>query len=182
MAKTLNLEALRSVKAQTRAFLEIRKPLSLTPAELTLLGISKSPIVVSRSIVRLKCSYRSTLNDKRRGYGLPELVPENTLPWGEWEIEDAIVRHESNGEVTRYLRYYDDPDSNVVKVYFDAVTGEEIKGYLLGEIERLMKRRYARHKTINSVISLTSIDYIDTLSTLTDEAAPDVSIIKSQLD
>ena len=178
--KTVHLEYLSAVKANTKAFIETRKTLSLTPAELTLLGLRQAPEVLHSTVVLLKCGFKSHLNDKRRDYGLPPTEPENTLPWGEWEIEDAVVRHEEDGNVTRYLRYYHDPDQHDSDTrYFDPATGYEITGVKRSDIERLLRRR---NKRCTSLIHLTNIDNITELSTLDDEMEPDIDIISTLED
>lgn len=180
--RKIHLEYLSAVKANTKAFIETRKTLPLTPAELNLLGLRQAPEVLHSTVVLLKCNYRSRLNDKRRDYGLAPVEPTNNdLPWGEWEIEDAVIRHDDETGTHRYLRYYHDPDPHDTEThYFDPVTGYEITGLKRADIERLLRRRNQRNT--HQITRLTNIDNITELTTLDHELEPDIDIIATLQD
>ncbi len=179
--KHVHLEYLSAVKAGTKAFIETRKTLSLTPAELNLLGLRQAPEVLHSTVVLLKCGYRSRINDKRRDYGLAPVEPTNNdLPWGEWEIEDAVIRLQDGSNTRRYLRYYNDPDPHDSDThYFDPVTGYEITGLKRSDIERLLRRRNQRN---TGIVHITDIDNITELTTLDNEMEPDIDIISTLQD
>lgn len=180
MAQILHLELLSSLPSSSPAYLEIRKPLLLTPAELTLLGLRKCPIVQFSQMVQLKCGYRSQLNDKRRKFNLPPYEPEQTLPWGKWEIEDAIIVLEAEDKTTRYLRYYDSlPDCRLKTEYFDADSGYYLPDLLTSDINRMMRRRNRRNTDVCHVVNL---EHIFTLFTCKDGIVRDLDIIETQLD
>ena len=184
MAKIINLYLLKSVKAGTKAFLETRKLLSLTPVEKNLLGIQAAPVVVNRSYVQLKCGFRSSLNDKRRAYGMPDLEPQqDSLPWGEWEIEDALILQEDNEAVHRFLRYYEDVDAeeSIPPVFIDTETGEAIKGVRYNDIMSLMRRRNKSRKVYSTPKRIVDVDHITKLYTIED-GERDLTIIDDQLD
>ena len=178
--KKIHLEYLSAVKAGTKAFIETRKTLSLTPVELNLLGLRQAPEVLHSTVVLLKCGYRSRINDKRRDYGLPPAEPTDKLPWGEWEIEDAVIRLQEDGNTRRYLRYYNDPDPHDSDTsYYDPVTGYEITGLKRSDIDRLLRRRNQR---CTSIVHLTDIDNITELTTLDRDGEPDTDIISTLQD
>ncbi len=186
MAKIINLELLSSVKSGTQAFLETRKLLSLTPVEKNLLGIQVAPEVVNRSYVQLKCGFRSSLNDKRRAYGMPDLEPQqDSLPWGEWEIEDAIIRQEDANGVHRFLRYYEEygngETSHLNPVFIDTESGEVIKGVRYEDILSLIRRRNKSRKVYSTPKRIVDVDHITKLYTIVD-GERDLTIIDDQLD
>lgn len=177
MAQKVNLDVLKTLPSQTQAHLKLRKPLQLTPAELSLLGLRSRPIESRSLLVQLKCGHRSLLNDKRREFGFEPFEPEQTLPWGKWEIEDAVIVYEHDGEVERYLRYYDSLDERTFPPkYFDGKTGELLNKLMQDEISRLVRRRY-RHKS--DPVHLVRLEYIEELTTLDANGHFDVPIIET---
>ena len=181
MAKMFNLDVLKSLPSQTQAFLVSRMPLLLTPVELNLLGLRRAPIAERSLLVQLKCSARSLLNDKRLSFGYEPLEPEQTLPWGKWEIEDAVVVNEEAGTEVRYLRYYDSMSEKEFRPkYFDAETGEPFSKWQCDEISRMIRRR---NKRFSHPVHLLKFDFIVSLYTLTSDGQRDADIITSdQLD
>ena len=180
MAQKVNFDVLKSLPSQTQAHLKLRKPLQLTPAELSLLGLRSRPIESLSLLVQLKCGHRSLLNDKRREFGFEPFEPEQTLPWGKWEIEDAVILYEHDGEVERYLRYYDSlDDSTSAPLYFDGKTGELLNRLMQEEIKRLVRRRY-RHKS--DPVHLVKFEYIEELTTLDKDGYLDIDIIETLQD
>lgn len=178
MAPDEIISPLSTLPAHTPAYLKYRKTLGFTPAELNLLGLRSAPVEVRGATVLLKCSYRSTLNDKRRDYGMEPLEPEQTLPWGEWEVEDAVLKHVEEGEVVRYLRYYDNPDALAPDVDYVLPDGQPLTRLLRDDIVRYDKKHRRYHKQrFATPIHLVRLDSVVELYTLTREGVRDIDII-----
>ena len=75
--RTLNLDYLNAVKSNTKAFIEIKRTLDLTPEELTLLGLTQAPEEIYSTIIRLKWDYKSRINDVRKQMGMPPTEHES---------------------------------------------------------------------------------------------------------
>lgn len=174
--RTLNLDYLNAVKSNTKAFIEIKRTLDLTPEELTLLGLTQAPEEIYSTIIRLKWDYKSRINDVRKQMGMPPTEHE-LLPWGEWEIPGAIIRHDFEGVTHRYLRYYADPDPHDTDTfYFDTTTGAEITGLQRDNLERILRKKNRRSNS-PFVSMITEINSITELTTLDENDEPDVDII-----
>lgn len=175
--REINLEYLNAVKSNTKAFIEIKRTLDLTPAELNLLGMTQAPEEIYSTVVRLKWDYKSRINDVRKQMGMPP-ADHDILPWGEWEIPGAIIRHDFEGVTHRYLRYYTDPDPHDTDTfYFDPTTGAEITGLKRSDLERILRKRKRRRNNSPFVSMITGINNISELTTLDENDDPDIDII-----
>ena len=114
---------------------------------------------------------------------MPDLEPQqDSLPWGEWEIEDALILQEDNEAVHRFLRYYEDVDAEPIPpVFISSTTGEVIKGVRYNDIMSLMRRRNKSRKVYSTPKRIVDVDHITKLYTIVD-GERDLTIIDDQLD
>lgn len=178
--KKLHLEYLAALKANsdTKAFIEKREMIELTPAEVEKFNLPQFVEELCATIIRLLRDHWARINEKRRELGINtiEFKFEDKILSGEWFVPGVSFCHEVEGTTHTFIRYYDDPDPHDTEThYYDPTTGSEIIGAQREALERIIrnKNRYAPKFAYHFI----DVDNITELSILDHNGEPDVDII-----
>lgn len=179
MKKIIQMDWLKATKKNQLAYITTRKTLVSEkdmPEELQQLCKTHTIEIEHSRYVLLKCDYLKKANAMRVKQGLEPLTKAAALPWGEWEIDGIIIKH--NG--VQYLRCYlydGEYQDHDYALYFD--------GHLHDDLDNTFMMIEAwRHKNKHkpTVCYNVRMDTITELTLCDKDALPETDIIRYEDD